>query len=216
MAKDYGLINQQFQSILGRPASQDELDFFGKFLDEGSLQHEEIGQVIQSLPEGQRKQLAADTSAYGAKLNEQNAAILDQAGASAASRFAGLGRPQTSALGASVMQAGGQLAQARQSALADFYGQGLKQASGSGISLGENALSRGYGLRDETRKRGYEIQDYYRQKNDYEDAKNASSGWNAITPEFVTGQVLGAAGKAGAAYLGGYGGARGAAGKRLF
>lgn len=208
--------NQQFLRVLGREARPDELDGLMQFMADDRVSPDEIGQILQGTPEYQRAQLEKDTTAFGGRLNAQNADILNQAGAAAQSRFAGLGRPNTSALGASVMQAGGQLAQSRQSALANFYGQGLQRASDLQAQQGTAARNRGYGIVDEKRQRGYQIEDYYRQKNDYADAERAKSGWNAITPEFAVGSAIGIGGQLGAAYLGGYGGARGAAGKGLF
>lgn len=195
-------IREQFSQILGRGPTQAEIDYLSKFMAEGSLQAHEIGQLLQGTPEYQSTQLNKNTAQYGEQLNQQNAAILDQAGAAANSRFASLGRPNTSAMGASVLAAGGQLAQQRQSALADFYGRGLQQNAALGAQQGQQAMARGYGLRDETRQRGYQIEDYYRQKNDAADYEKAHSGWNAITPEFVASGLFSLGGKAIGAKMG--------------
>jgi hypothetical protein len=190
MAADYNELNNQFQQLLGRPITQDEWQYLGKFVNDGHLQTNEIGQIIQSMPEFQQKQLDRNATDYGDVLNKQNSAILDQAAAATNSQFARLGRPNSSAMGAAVARAGGQLAQQRQSALAAFYGGGLQQNQGLQTGMGQNALSRGYGLRDESRQRGYQIEDYYRQKNDAADYEKAHSGWNAITPEFAVNQAI--------------------------
>lgn len=203
---DYNQLNEQFQQLLGRPITQDEFKYLGKFMDEGNLSGHEIGSAIQSLPEYQQSQLDRNATAYGNKLNEQNSAILDQAAAATNSQFANIGRPVSSAMAASVAQAGGQLAQQRSSALAQFYANGLQTNMGNQYSQGQNALQRGYGLRDETRQRGYQIEDYYRMKNDAADYERAHSGWNAITPEFVGSGLFSIAGKAAAAYSGGLAG----------
>ncbi len=205
-------IADQFMSVLGRAPTQDEISYFQKFIDDSQLAPHEVGQVLQSTPEYQQSQLQKNTDQFGERLNAQNGAILDQAGAAINSRFAGLGRPNTSAMGASLMQAGGQLAQQRQGALASFYGQGLQNNAALGAQQGQQALQRGYDIRTEGRQRQYQIQDYYRQKNDAADYEHGHSGWNAITPEFVIGSSLGVAGKVGAGYAGG----RAAAGKGLF
>lgn len=205
-------IAQQFQEILGRVPTQDEIDYFGRFIKDGELQPHEIGLILQTLPEFQQSQLQKNTAQFGEQLNTQNAAILDQAAAAANSRFAGLGRPTTSALGASVLRAGGQLAQDRQNALASFYGRGLEGNVALGQKLGTASIQRGYNERDTKRQRGWDIQDYYRQKDDYESARRAASGWNAITPEFAIGQGLSLGGKLAGSYIGG----RAGAGKGLF
>lgn len=199
---DFTQAAQQFQQILGRAPTQDEINYFSKHLDEGNLMPQEIGQILQSTPEYQNSQLTKNTAEFGDQLNAQNGAILDMAGAKANSRFAGLGRPNTSAMGASVMQAGGQLAQQRQSALASFYGQGLQNNANMAAQQGQGAVARAYGLRDATTAFGRENMMYNRQHDDFQNQKNASSGWKALTPEFLTGALINGAGKAAGAYMG--------------
>lgn len=212
------MINRQFQELLGRAPSSDEMDYFNKFINEGSLQAEEIGQILQSLPEYQQRKLETDTSAYNDRLTANDDKFLsnatDRIGAQVNSRFAGMGRPVSSALAASTFGQAGQVAQGlqqnRQSLLADFYGRGLNRNAALGVDQGQGAKARGYGLRDESRHRAWDIEDYYRQQNDFNNYQNSKSGWNAITPEFAVNAAIGAAGKIGAAYAGGYAGSRGA------
>ena len=196
-------INRQFSQLLGRGASADELAYLGKFIDEGHLQPFEISQLIQAMPEYQQKQLNADTSAYGDLLAKSDADVLGKAGAAINSQFARLGRPVSSGQVGALAQVGQNLAQQRQSALAQFYGNGLNTNRSLAQGYGQNALSRGYGLRDEARHRGWEIEDYYRQQNDFNNYQNAHSGWNAITPQFVAGGLFQAGGQALGAYAGG-------------
>lgn len=210
-------INNQFRQILGRDATADEQSFLGKFIQEGSLQPQEIGQFLQSLPEYQQSQLDKNVGAFDQRLQASDTQALQQganiAGSQSQARFSGLGRPNSSGLAASVFGQTGRLsqdlAQRRQSALADFYGRGLQQNALMGAQQGQAALQRGYGLRDESRQRQYEIEDYYRQKNDAESARLGQSGWNAITPEFAVNAAIGTAGKIGAAYAGGMGASKG-------
>lgn len=217
-------INAQFQQILGRIPTPEEAAYFQKFIDAGDLGEHEIGQILQATPEYQSAQLTKNTAQFGQTLQANDSAVLSQAadrfGAQAQSKFAGLGRPNSSAMAAQVFSQGGQLAgnlaQSRQSALADFYGNGLRTNAANAAAQGQGAVDRGYGLRDERRQRGYQIEDYYRMKNDYQDEKNASSGWNAITPEFAVSQAIGIGGALGGSYLGGIGAGRGMAGKGLF
>lgn len=159
-------INQQFQQILGRAPTGAESEYFQKFLNEGSIQAHEVGQILQSIPEFQQARLEKDTAAYGQKLQAGDEQIMQQganiAGAQATSRFAGLGRPNSSALAASVFgqqgQLAGNLAQSRQSALASFYGQGLQNNAAMYQQGGQSALERGYGMRDETRQFNQQMQ----------------------------------------------------------
>ena len=202
MTADYNQFNNIYQQHLGRDISQDEWKYLSKFANDEGLQNHEIEQIVKSMPEYQTNLLNQNTQAFGNQLNAQNGAILDQAAAATNSQFANLGRPVSSAMAASVAQAGGQLAQQRQSALAQFYGNGLQNIQNNVYSQGQNALQRGYGLRDEARQRGYQIEDYYRQQNDFNNYQNAHSGWNALTPEFAVSSALNGVGKVLAAKFG--------------
>lgn len=199
-------ISGLYAQHLGRAATPDEIQYLNRFVQEGHIHPGEIGSIIQSMPEYQQKMLEQNTDAYGQKLNAQNGAILDQTAAKINSNFASLGRPVSSAMGASLTQAGGQLAQRNQSLLADFYGRGLQQNQSYQQNYGNAALDRGYARDSEQRQRDYQIEDYYRQQNDFNNYQNAHSGWNAITPEFAVGATLNGLGKVGAAYAGGMAG----------
>lgn len=214
------MIDAQFQQILGRAPTPDELAFFNKYLNSGDLGAHEIGQVLQNTPEYQNSLLTKNLGQYGDVLQANDSKVLQQgadvAGTQAISRFASLGRPNSSAMAAQVFgktgQLAGQLAQSRQSALADFYGRGLQQNAALGAQNGQSALSRAYFTAD---RRHQEDQDQYwynRQQNDFNNAKNAAGGWNAITPEFGVNALVGVGGKV----LGSYAGGRAAAGKGLF
>ena len=207
-------VAKQFQSILGRAPTGPEAEYFAKFLDEGSIQPHEIGQILQSTPEFQTTQLQSNARQFGEQLNEQNAGILGQAGAEANSRFAGLGRQNTSAIGSSIMQAGGQLAQQRQSALASFYGQGLQQNQGLYQQGGQGALERAYGFRDEARQRRYQLEDRNYMANMYADLAGRQS--KSQKSQALGGMAMGLAGAGLGAYAGSFAGPGGAmAGAKL-
>ena len=159
-------INSYFQQYLGRQATADEVSYLNKFIQEGYLQPGEIGQVIAGLPGAQGRALESDLPKFQQAMSAQDQGYLqsaaDMAGAQAQSRFAGLGRPNSSAMAAQVFgqtgQAAQNLAMQRQSALAQFYGQGLQQNRALTQAYGQGALERGYGLRDEARQRQYQIE----------------------------------------------------------
>lgn len=213
---DIALTNQ-FRDVLGRLPSQDELDYFQKFITEGRIQPQEVGQILQSTPEFQQTQLNKNTEAYGQRLDASNNEALqrgaDVAGAQAQSRFAGLGRPNSSALAASVFgqtgQLAGQLAQQKQSALASFYGQGLQTNQNAYAQQGQGILNNAYGMRDEERiaqrNRNWEIEDYYRQQND---EQNAQHGINRTFGSPLLGRTFNGIFNLGAAYLGGKAGSK--------
>ncbi len=192
---DTGALQNQFRQHLGREATPEELAHMGKFIDQGEMDVSEIGQFLQSTPEYQQNRLNTDTNALDTRLQASDSAILGRAGDVATAKYAELGRPQTSALGASVMSAAGSLAQNRQSALASFYSNGLQRNAALGAQQGTDALNRGYQNRTDTRNRQWSIEDYYRQKNDAADYEKAHSGWNAITPEFAVNAALNIGGK---------------------
>jgi hypothetical protein len=198
-------ISQELQKGLGRAPTQNEINQYAKYVKTGDLDYGEIGQIASGLPEAEKVRLDQYATQFGDKLNEQNKAILDQAGAAANSRFASLGRPNTSAMGASVLQAGGQLAQARQSALADFYGRGLGQNIGAYRDQGQNAIGRAQGLQDSRTAYNRSLLGYQTQRNDYETAfnnqelRNKQRAYNQLA-----GSVIGA----GIGSIGGVGGAR--------
>lgn len=203
MADNRQSVAQQFMSILGRQASGEELSYLTKFLDDGDLSAAEVGQFLQSTPEYQDALLKKQGGEYSQMLAQGDEAALGQAQGVITSNLARAGRSGSSALQSGLAQAAGGLAQRRQSALAEFYGRGLRNNAGMTATMGQGALNRGYGLRDERRQRNYSIEDYYRQKNDYEDAKNASSGFRGLNAADLTVGAIKGIGNLGAAYLGG-------------
>ena len=154
MAYGHSDIAAQYREILGRAPSPAEVDFLTKFLQEGSIQPHEIGQLLQASPEYQNTLLEKNTGALERRLGASDADILGKTGAAINSQFAGLGRPVSSGQVGALAQAGQSLAQGRQAALADFYGRGLQRNASLYEEGGRNALERGYGLRDETRQFG--------------------------------------------------------------
>lgn len=202
-------LDQQFQAILGRPANAAERAYMSKLMDSGDIGAHEIGQILQGTPEFQNKLLEQNTTAFGNKLNQQNEAILGQAGNVAQARFAGLGRPQTSAIGASVGQAAGSLAQSRQSTLANFYGQGLNQQAQNYQAGANNALERSYGIQDENRQF---IQNYQLAKLQGDQYGNAVNQANSLARKQAQGRAIGSGiGAIGGAVVGGpFGAAAGA------
>lgn len=198
-------IHRQFQQALGRYATADEIKYLGKFIDEGSLQPFEIGQIVQGLPEYQDRLLGQQTEQFGQRLAASDQDILGKAGAAINSQFANLGRPVSSGQAGALAQVGQNLAQQRQSALAQFYGQGLQQSRALSQSYAGNALERGYGLRDETRQRGYQLEDRNYMKDLYEGYLNRQA---AASRRGALGGMIGTLG--GGALGAAYGGPKGA------
>lgn len=206
-------INAQFQQHLGRAATAPELDYLNKFIGEGSLQPYEIGQILQGTPEFQKAQLERNTQALGQQFDQGSQGVLDRAAATANSQFASLGRPVTSAQSASVLQAGGQLAQQRQSLLSGFYGQGLNQNMNLYQNGAQNGLERGYGLRDQASQHAYDQGMFNRGNDLYQSYLNQANGQQRNRGYGQLGGAL--LGGAAGAYMPGGGAMTGMLGARL-
>lgn len=198
----------QLGSILGRALNPAELDFVKKLMTDGQISEFEVGQYLSGLPQQQQKLLDSQTDAFSGRLGQSDDAILGRAAKQIDSRYSGLGRNTTSAQAASLMQAGGALAQNRQSQLADFYGRGLSQIQGNQAAYGQNALARAYQNRDSAVAFGRQNYMYDRYKRDYEDQINTQNRWNLQSGLIQGGLKLGAT-AAGAALGGPIGGAAG-------
>lgn len=188
--------NQLYSALaqgLGRDPTPSEISQYSKYIKSGDLSYEDVHNITAGLPEQEKARLEQYSKQYGDALNQQNQGILDQAAATANSRFAGLGRPVTSAQSASVLQAGGQLAQARQSALADFYGRGLSNNLNQYTQLGQNTLNRGNALGDERTAYNRSLLGYQTQRNDYStDLSNTNAQNRRRALGTLTGSILGA------------------------
>lgn len=176
-------INAIFQQYLGRAATPDEAAYLQKYINDGNLQAGEIGTILQSHPEYQAKQLESNLGKYEQMMQTNDQAALqrgaDIAGAQATSRFASLGRPNSSAMAAQVFGQTGKMAQGlaeqRQAALADFYGRGLENNASMAASQGQNTLGQAYGMRRANIQRQWDIADYDRQQNDYNNYVNSAN-----------------------------------------
>lgn len=182
-----------FQSALGREPSDSELAFLGPYLEAGHITPYEVGKYLQGTPEAQQSRLAQQQTAYSDILSKNNSTILNQAADAANSRFAQAGRQFSSGQTNSVIQAGQQLAAQQSPMLANFYGQGQYGLNQDYTSEGQGSLSRAYGLADQSRMRQWQLNDYDRQKNDYNDFLRGQQGRN-----LQSGLLSGAFGLAGA------------------
>lgn len=171
-------INDQFRQLLGRDAHPDEIQVFNEFMKENDLQPYEIGQIIQSHPEYQQNLLTQQGGQYADLLGKSDERILGLAQDQARGDFARMGRASSSGYTAAFANAARDLAMGRQQQLAQFYGQGYGGIRNLAAGQGQNALQRGYGLRDERRQRGWAIDDYYRQQNDFNSALKGQSRRN--------------------------------------
>lgn len=175
MADNRQAVGEQYLQVLGRQARPEELDYLSRFIDQGELSALEVGQFLQSLPEFQQTRLDQDTKRYSDLLAGSDRQILDQAGAAINSRFASLGRPVSSAQGGALAQVGQNLAMQRQSALANFYGQGLQRNSMNQFGMGQESLGRAYALQGEKRNQAWEREMFNISLDAQRDAENRST-----------------------------------------
>ena len=183
---DEGRIRQEFLSSLGRQPTQNEIDQYARHIKTGDLSYGDLGYVLQAMPEADRARLDTNAAAYSEKLGAQNQAILDRTAATVNSRFAGLGRPVSSGMAASMLQAGGNLALQQQSALAEFYGRGLQNNQNQYLNRGESALARAYQLQDDRSAFNRGLLGYQTQRNDFntdlsnENARRKQQAYNEL------------------------------------
>lgn len=198
-------INQYFQQHMGRNANPDETSYLKTFVDNGHLKPFELGQIIQGLPEAQARNLQTQGQNYSNVLAGQDTNILNKASDQIRSQQFQQGRQDTGAYINAFASAAQNLAMQRQQPIAQFYGQGYSSLFNQPQQMGQQVQNRGYALTDEARKRQYEIEDYYRQQNDFNNALPGQATRNLQGN--LVGLGLGAAKPGiGAAMGGGFGG----------
>lgn len=223
-AVDNAKIAAEFQSATGRAPTPNEIDLYGQFIKSGDLEYGDIGNILKGSPEASQSRLEGYTDQFGQRLGAQDNQFLDAAahriGAQAQSQFAGLGRPNSSAMAAQVFGQGGQVAQnlamQRQSALANFYGNGLQNVMGQYSDRANMTQGRAYQKQDSRTDFNRSLLGYQTQRSDnltdYYNAKadQKRQAFNQFVPA-VGGAILGSAGgvqgaRLGAQIGGGFGG----------
>lgn len=207
-------IEDQFMRVLGRAPRPDEVAYFQKFINDGDLSEYEIGEILGGTPEAQGAMFRKQGEEYAGILARGDEDMLNRAQDSIRSDFYQAGRPASSGYLGAYSQAARDLAMARQGQMAGYYGRGFPGLQEQGIQQAYQSRNRGAGLRDERRQRAYQIEDYYRQKNDYESFMKSQDrrGFGRK----LLGAGIQMAGTIGAGYAGGLGlaaglGARGLA-----
>lgn len=171
-------IFEQFQRVLGRDPRADELEYFGRFLENSDLQPNEIGQILEASPEFQQVNLRKQGQQYNDYLSASDKYNLGRAQEDIAGNFRAMGRPESSGMAGAFASVAKDLAARKQDALASFYGGGLQNIMASQVDTGSAVANRGYGLRDKRTDRAWALEDYYRQKNDYQDMMNQQGKMN--------------------------------------
>lgn len=165
-------IAQQFQAILGRAPNQSEIANFKRFGGTGQvdLTAADIGEILRGHPEARMKQLQTYGQAYGQELGRGDEEVLGKAQGQLLSDFARQGRSMTgSPYLAAFANAARDLALARQSKVADFYGGGLGDIFSETGAQAQQTRQFGLGQLEKSRQREFDAQDFYRQKDQFND-----------------------------------------------
>lgn len=207
MAISYVDLVQSFQRTLGRPPRGDEADFFLKQAEKNNLSAFEIGEILSGAPEAQRAQTQQDIRGYRDLASESDAYTLGKAQESLEAKFRGMGRSASgSAYAAAFADVAQKLAAQRSSQLADLYRQRSGATAGAEAERSTGLRQLGYDLDKERRQRAYALEDFYMQRDAFNDQMNAI---NRMRRKSGLGQMAGGLAGAGLGYLalGGAGGA---------
>lgn len=208
-------IKQLYQQYLGRPATDQEVNYLDQFAQAGHIQPFQLGQIIQGLPEYQNKALGQYGQQYSDQLGQSDNRLLNLAKQSITQDFAQNGRsnfdPGNASYGSSgfygaFANAAQNLATQRQSALSSFYGGGYNNILGAQQGQGNNQLGIGQQRIQGDLDYSRSIADYYRQANDYNGYLNQQHRLNNQSAALGIGGALLGAGIGGS--YGGIGGAR--------
>ena len=175
-----GAIQDQFQRVLGRPAREDELNYFYRFLFEESLSPFEIGQILESTPEFQNRlaqtQQGQQLQQFQGLLGAGDQQVLGQAQDLLRGEFARAGRSGSSGYISAFASAARDLALQRQNQLANFYQANIPGRESAlaqyQAGLGQQSLGTGLGARSFRIQRENELSDFYRQQDSYQNFLN--------------------------------------------
>lgn len=197
MAYDQTQLDQIFNQALGRNGTDAEHTFLKSYVDQGFISPAEIGHYLSGTPEALKNRLAQQQDQFGGILSQGNGQILSDAAKAANAQFAQNGRQFSTGQTAQTLQAGQQIAAQQSPLLAQFYGQGQQGLNDSYYQQSAGALNWARNQAEEYKQRQWSIEDYYRQKNDYDSYLNSANNrakWGAVGS--LAGAGLGA-------YLGG-------------
>jgi hypothetical protein len=128
----YDSVNQITQSLLGRKATQDELDHYGTLIASGQADPYQIQQFVQATPEYQNAQDTQFRQGVDTQLQKSDSDFFNTQKGNIAQQYAQMGRATSPALDVALTQLASQLNSNRQSYLAQLsasqYG-GNKQAA---------------------------------------------------------------------------------------
>lgn len=159
-----GTVGDLFKSTLGRDATQEELDHFGKMVGSGQADAYTLGQALQQLPEYTQKQDATQRASLESELSNNDTQFFSkQVAPSIEQQYALAGRSidpgQSSALDAAFANAAKDLNTQRSNYIATVGQQDYQFDRQSAINNYLNQTNRNYQLQDMATNRGYQLQD---------------------------------------------------------
>ena len=195
-------IDQYFQQHLGRAATPPEIEYLNRIGKEGNLGAFELGQIIQSLPEAQQRQIQTSGSQIEGALAGGDQRFLQRAGDTLQSQFYQQGRPASSGYTAAYFNAARDLGIQRQNILGQYYAGAYGQQPNQAYAQGQQTTQQGLQEKNTLRQRGWDIADYNRQQADFQNFYNQqrknslkSSLWgravDVVTPSMSQGQFFG-------------------------
>lgn len=172
----YDAINQIVQSVLGRTATQDELNHFGTLIASGQADPYQIQQYFQSTPEYQNVKDKSFRSGLDQELQQSDTNFFNTQKGNIAQQYALMGRATSPALDVALTQLASQLKSNRDSYLAQLsasqYGGNKESAmtdynsTKAGVADRINQNTAGiYGNNQALQKRLQDITDYNTQAN---------------------------------------------------
>ncbi len=192
-------INQTFQSMLGREATQDEINHFGSLLATGNVDAYQLQDFLRGTPEYQQGQDKTFRSGLSRELEDSDSRFFDRSKQSVISKFMQNGTYGSSALDSALTDLMGQIAEKRSGFLSNLsasqYGANKELALGNYNNareqyFGEQAYNRGQANKqqDYYQGRSDNLTDYNRQMQDYMSYLNSNGGGKSKAP---WGQVAG-------------------------
>lgn len=193
-------INSAVQDKLGRPATEAELGYFGKQMEQGNLDAYGLGEFLGGTTEYQTR--ASDTARgkLATELGAVDDAYMAKVQKSLESKYASAGRSGSSAFGSALIGAGKDIATERTGYLAGLGYQDFQQGQGNLTAAYNNRLNQMYNqqqgssaLGSESRQRYYSNQDFNRQQAAQErlaklnQPKSSGSFLQNLVPGLVTG-----------------------------
>lgn len=178
MAINQNQLSAYFNQYLGRDITPPELEYLNRIGKEGGLGDFELGQIIQSLPEAQTRQVQQTGPQIEQALAGGDQRFLERAGDQLTQQFYKQGRPVSSGYTAAYFNAARDLGIQRQHILGQYYAGSLGQQPERAFSVGQETQARGFGERETLRRRDWDIHDYESQKNFMMDAYNMQNRKN--------------------------------------